>query len=133
MVEQIAFELVSPEKILFSEMVDMVTIPGGEGDYGVMFGHQPMVTNVRPGIIEVDQPNGTLLKFYVDGGFAEVTGKSCSVMTEEAINIEELNQDDLEQKINDIESNKNETITDIENFYLESRLITLREILKNLS
>tara|TARA_Y100000590_G_scaffold457408_2_gene609987 strand:+ start:779 stop:1180 length:402 start_codon:yes stop_codon:yes gene_type:complete len=133
MVEQIEFELVSPEKLLFSEMVDMVTIPGGEGDYGVMFGHQPMITNVRPGIIEIDQSNRALLKFYVDGGFAEVTGKSCSVMTEEAINIEELNQANIEQKIKDIESNKNQVISDIENFYRESRLITLREILKNLS
>ena len=133
MVEQIEFELVSPEELLFSDMADMVTIPGGEGDYGVMFGHQPMITNVRPGIIEIDQSNRALLKFYVDGGFAEVTGKSCSVMTEEAINIEELNQANIEQKIKDIESNKNQVISDIENFYRESRLITLREILKNLS
>ena len=55
MVEKIAFELVCPERLLFSEEVDMVTVPGKEGDYGVMFGHQPMITIVRPGLLEVDR------------------------------------------------------------------------------
>ena len=133
MVEQIQFELVSPEKFLFSEMVDMVTVPGGEGDYGVMFGHQPMITNIRPGIIEIEQNNEPLIKFFVNGGFAEITGKSCSVMTEEAVNIEKFNLSNLEEKIKDLENHREDALNDLEIFYSDTRLITLREILKNLS
>ena len=64
MSEKIKFDLVSPDKVLLSDQVEMVTIPGGEGDYGVMYGHQPMITTLRPGIIEAETEKGSISKFY---------------------------------------------------------------------
>ena len=85
MSEKIKFDLVSPDNILISGDVVMVTIPGGEGDYGVMFGHQPMITTIRPGVIETETEKGEISRFYVDGGFAEITNTECSVLAEDSI------------------------------------------------
>ena len=75
MTENIELQLVIPDRLLLSEKVQMVTIPGGEGDYGVMVGHQPIITTIRPGILEVEYADGISKKYFVSGGFAEVTNE----------------------------------------------------------
>lgn len=86
------FELVSPEKLLVSKAVVMVTVPGGEGEYGVLVGHAPMITNVQAGVIAVydDENAAPSERIFVAGGFAEVTGSRCTVLAEEAISVSEL-------------------------------------------
>ncbi len=81
MAKQFLFELVSPEKLLFSGQVDMVTIPGSEGDFGVLADHSPLISLVRPGEIHVHQ-NGLTQRMQVSGGFAEVTGDRCTVLAD---------------------------------------------------
>ena len=66
------FDLVSPEKLLFSGDVEQVDVPGAEGDFGVLAGHAPFVTTVRPGILTLFREGGAL-KVVVNGGFAERT------------------------------------------------------------
>jgi F-type H+-transporting ATPase subunit epsilon len=84
MADKISFDLVSPEQLLLSEDADMVTIPGSEGEMGVMAGHEAVITTLRPGFITVtgakDNP-----RFIVFGGFAEVTQTKVTVLAEEAI------------------------------------------------
>ena len=104
MTDTVQFELVSPAKLLLSEDVEMVVVPGGEGDFGVLPGHTPMLTTVRPGIIDIYENDKIAKRIFVEGGFAEVSGTRCAVLAEEAIVLDELNRDHAEarlQKAND--------------------------------
>ncbi|GGF72608.1 MAG: F0F1 ATP synthase subunit epsilon [Terasakiella sp.] len=104
MTDTVQFELVSPAKLLLSEDVEMVVVPGGEGDFGVLPGHTPMLTTVRPGIIDIYENDKIAKRIFVEGGFAEVSGTRCAVLAEEAIALDELNRDHAEarlQKAND--------------------------------
>ena len=81
MADKISFDLVSPERLLLSEEADMVTIPGSEGEMGVMAGHMPLITTLKPGFISVS--GGP--RFVVLGGFAEINQTKLTVLAEEAI------------------------------------------------
>lgn len=97
---QINFELVSPEAKLVSEPVDMIVIPGEEGQFGVMAGHASLVASLKPGIVELyDAEGAEPRKIFIAGGFADVTPDNCSVLAEEAINVADINRDRVEQEI----------------------------------
>jgi F-type H+-transporting ATPase subunit epsilon len=85
------FELVSPERLVLSEPVDMAVIPGSEGDFGVLAGHSLLITTLRPGVIEVWQGETVTERLFVVGGFAEVTESRCTVLADEAIPVGEIN------------------------------------------
>ena len=129
MADKIAFELVSPDRLLISEDVDMVVVPGSEGDFGVLAGHQPMISTVRPGILEVQNAGAESRRIFVNGGFAEVTGDRCAVMTEEAVPVADLKRADLEQRIKDAEEDAKEARSDLERHLIDLRLGTLKEML----
>ena len=84
MADKIAFDLVSPEQMLLATAAEMVTIPGADGDMGVMAGHMPLISTLRPGVISVSGGEGEG-GFYVAGGFAEITGAKCIVLADEAV------------------------------------------------
>ena len=96
----LTFDLVSPERLLFSKHVTMVTIPGGEGDFGVLVDHVPMITTVKPGVIEIfpHENDAATERLFVSGGFAEVTTSRCTVLADEAIPVAELNRSALEEQ-----------------------------------
>ena len=129
MADKIAFELVSPYRLLISEDVDMVVVPGTEGDFGVLAGHQPTISTVRPGILEVQNAGAESRRIFVNGGFAEVTGDRCAVMTEEAVPVADLKRADLEQRIKDAEEDAKEARSDLERHLIDLRIGTLREML----
>lgn len=87
MAATLQFELVSPEKKLASAAVAMVVVPGTEGDFGVLPGHAPMMSTIRPGIIEIYASEGTTpsARYEIDGGFAEVTPEGLTILAEAAI------------------------------------------------
>jgi F-type H+-transporting ATPase subunit epsilon len=85
------FELVSPERLLLSEPVDMAVIPGSEGDFGVLAGHSLLISTLRPGVIEVWQGETVTNRLFVVGGFAEVTETRCTVLADEAVPVDEIN------------------------------------------
>ncbi len=79
------FELVTPEKLVRSEEVYMVVVPGTEGDFGVLEGHAPFMSTVRDGGLQVFRtPNGTPEVIAIQGGFAEVNAKGLTVLAEHA-------------------------------------------------
>ena len=80
------FELVTPEKLLRSEDVQMVVVPGSEGDFGVMEGHAPYMSTLRDGEIAIyrARPGGEPERIAVQGGFAEVNEKGLTVLAESA-------------------------------------------------
>lgn len=100
MADKLQFELVSPEKLLLSEQVAMVVVPGGEGNFGVLPGHSLLISTVRPGVIDVyaDEPGAVTERIFVAGGFAEVTPERCTVLADEALPISALDRADLEQQ-----------------------------------
>ena len=102
----VQFELVSPEQLLVSEDVEMVVVPGGEGDFGVLPGHSPMISTVRPGVIHVFASGAVSSRIFVAGGFAEVTGSRCTVLAEEAMPVDDIDraavETDLKIAVEDI-------------------------------
>ncbi|MBX3445362.1 MAG: F0F1 ATP synthase subunit epsilon [Parvibaculaceae bacterium] len=90
MAEKLSFDLVSPERLLLSEQVDMVTVPGSEGDMGIMGGHAPVMATLRPGVIGVVVEGQPERRYFVRGGFAEVTPAGLTVLAEHTVPLSEL-------------------------------------------
>jgi F-type H+-transporting ATPase subunit epsilon len=128
MAEKLHFDLVSPEQLLLSEEVDMVTVPGADGDFGVLAGHAPVISTIRPGFIEVKGATEGPSRIFVRGGFAEVTSKGLTVLAEEAIPEEDLNAADLDQQIKDAEEDLADAKTDSARQRAAETLENLRQI-----
>ena len=96
------FELVSPEQVIFSEPATMVVVPGDAGDFGVLAEHAPLLSSLRPGVVDIRTAEGGHKRVFVAGGFADVGNNTCSVLAEEAIAIEDLNASELEQQLKNL-------------------------------
>jgi len=96
------FELVSPEKLVFSGEVEQVDVPGAEGDFGVLAGHAPLVTTLRPGILTVHAAGGKQ-KIVVLGGFAEVSGEGLTVLADVAEAVEDIDRAIVAKQIAEME------------------------------
>ena len=94
MVEALKLELVSPEKLILSEDVEMAVLPGGEGDFGVMRGHSPVISTLRPGEIVIFEKNKIKSRIFVGGGFAEVNNQICTILAEDVQNVDDINRDE---------------------------------------
>jgi F-type H+-transporting ATPase subunit epsilon len=97
------FELVSPEKLLFSGEVEQVDVPGAEGDFGVLANHAPMVATLRPGILTVHGADGER-KIVVLGGFAEVSAQGLIVLADLAESVEAIDRTVISARISELES-----------------------------
>jgi F-type H+-transporting ATPase subunit epsilon len=86
----IALEIISPEKLLLSRDVDMVVIPGTDGDIGVLPGHAKLITGLRGGLVDIYEKGHISSRFFVSGGFAEITESRCAVLADAIIPQEEL-------------------------------------------
>jgi len=105
------FELVSPERLLMSDDVDAVEIPGTEGDMGILPGHAPVLSTLRPGVITVTR-GGKAERIFVRGGFAEVNPQGLTVLAEVAIPVVELDATRIAQQIKNAEDDVNDAKTD---------------------
>ncbi len=101
--DKLAFELVSPERVLASVQADMVVVPGEEGDFGVLVEHAPLLSLLRPGVISIYQGQQVDQRIFVEGGFAEVNPKGLIVLAEAAAPMTELNLDEARQQLKDAE------------------------------
>ena len=110
MTDKISFDLVSPERLLLSEQAEMVTVPGSDGYFGVLTGHMPLISTLRPGMIDVKGGDKGDAKYFILGGFAEVntagmTNTKLTVLAEEAVPMTEMDLVALDQRIHDAEEN----------------------------
>ena len=112
MAEKLSFDLVSPERLLLSEAVDLVTVPGAEGDMGIMGGHAPVMTTLRPGVIGVQVEGQAERRFFVRGGFAEVTPEGLTILAEYTVPLDELDSAALEREIANAEEDLADAKTD---------------------
>ena len=86
------FELVSPERLLLSQPVDMVVVPGSEGLFAALIGHAPFIATLKPGVIDVWDGDKITERIFVAGGFAEVTQERCVVLAETATPVGEIDR-----------------------------------------
>ena len=128
MADKIHFDLVSPERMLLSEDVDMVTLPGAEGYFGVLAGHAPVISSLRPGVIEVTGGTTPNLRLFVRGGFAEVDAKKVIVLAEEAIPMADFDVAALDRRIADTEEDLAIAKTDAERARVSEQLDHLRQL-----
>lgn len=122
------FDLVSPERQLLSEDVDMVTLPGTEGYFGVLAGHAPVLTTLKPGVIEVKTGNAAPMKLFIRGGFAEVDNTRVVVLAEEAIPLADFDIAALDQRIRDTEEDMVAAKTDTERARAAEQVDHLRQL-----
>jgi F-type H+-transporting ATPase subunit epsilon len=99
---KITFELVSPERLLLSQQVDMVVVPGSEGFFGVLIGHTPLISTLKPGVIDVYDGGRIIERIFVGGGFAEATPDRCVVLAETAVPVAEIDRARVVERIQEI-------------------------------
>ena len=121
------FDLVSPEKLLFSGEVDQVDVPGSEGEFGVLAGHAPLVTTLRPGILVIHGERDTL-RVVVDAGFAEVGPAGLTVLANMAVPVDEFDVSQLAGVIKDTEEDVADAVSDAERDKLRQRLEQLQAL-----
>ena len=105
MAERLLFELVSPERLLLSQEVDMVVVPGSEGNFGVLKGHALLISTLRPGVIDVYEGQVVTERIFVAGGFAEATPERCTVLADEALPPDELDRGAIEAQLQTVQGN----------------------------
>jgi F-type H+-transporting ATPase subunit epsilon len=125
MADKITFDLVSPERLLLSQQADMVTIPGSEGYMGVIAGHAPLVSTLRPGMIDV-LVDGKDTRFFIAGGFAEISATKITVLAEEALPMSEMDLAVIDQRIKDMEEDLIAAKTDTDKHKVGESLDQLR-------
>ena len=103
MADTVDFELVSPARLLMSEPVGMVVVPGAEGDIGVLPNHSPLICTVRPGVIKVFENDKVTQQVFVAGGFCEVSPERCTVLTEEAMMIADIDAAEAGERLAEAE------------------------------
>ncbi|MFA5591748.1 MAG: ATP synthase F1 subunit epsilon [Micavibrio sp.] len=97
------FELVSPDRVLLSESAWQVVIPGEEGYFGVRAGHMSLIAAIKPGVVEVMRKEGDAPeKIFIAGGFADVTAANCTILAEQAVNVNELDAAAIEAEIEEL-------------------------------
>lgn len=103
MADTVDFELVSPARLLMSEPVGMVVVPGAEGDIGVLPNHSPLICTVRPGVIKVFEGDKVSQEIFVAGGFCEVSPERCTVLTEEAVMVGDIDAAEARERLAEAE------------------------------
>jgi F-type H+-transporting ATPase subunit epsilon len=117
------FELASPEKLRVSKNVALATVPSEKGLYGVLAGHASMITTIKPGVVEVYENDDATVteRYFVEGGFAEVTGSRFTVLAEKAVPVSKLDRAKLETELKTIEDEAAKAVEEDEHAALEVR------------
>jgi len=129
MEDNFKLEIISPEKIIFSDNTTMVTLPSYEGDMSVLKHHISIITFLRPGIIKTQKNDGNFEEFFVQDGTVEYFNDSLVVLSASAINVKDLSKefvDNLNKDTQDKLTDKN--ITDHDRYVLNHKIDALKEI-----
>ena len=128
MADTFKFELVSPERLLFSDDAELVVVPGSEGDFGVLPNHAPFLSTLRPGLLEVTLPGGAQRRIFVRGGFAEVGPDGLTLLAQQAVDLADLDAEQLAQQIRNAEEDVADAKDDAARDAAQSALDGLRLI-----
>lgn len=123
MADNLHFELVSPERLLRSGDVHMVVVPGAEGDFGVLAGHAPFMSTIRPGAIEVyETASSPATRIFIDGGFAEVNDSGLTILAENAVPVAEIKADEVSKRLSDAREDVRLAKSDVERAVAEKQV-----------
>lgn len=122
MAETTNFELVSPEKLLVSQPVEMVVVPGAEGYFGVLPRHAPFISTLIPGVIQIYEGGQVKERIFVAGGFAEVTEDRCTVLAEMATPMGEIDRAAVEQSLKNLAEDLQEAKGDVEKSAVQDKI-----------
>ncbi len=125
MADSFKFDLVSPERLLVSEEVVAVVLPGTEGEMTVMAHHAPVMTTIKPGVVTVTPANGAEQRFVVFGGFADILPDSCTLLAESAVSVADINRDDLARRIQEAREDLEDAKDDLSRTKAEQYLAQL--------
>ena len=129
MEENFKFEIISPEKIIFSNNVTMATLPSYEGDMSILRNHISIITFLRPGVIKVKKKEENYEEFFVQEGTVEYFNESLVVLSASAINVKNISKDFLEKlKTNTQSKLEEKDITDHDRYILNHKLDVIKEI-----
>ena len=101
MADKVQLELVTPSRLLLETETDMVVVPGGDGDFGVLPGHAPLLSTIRPGTLAIYEDDAVSERLFVEGGFAEVKDNRCVVLAEEAVPVAEITPEMVAERFED--------------------------------
>jgi F-type H+-transporting ATPase subunit epsilon len=128
------FELVTPEKLLFSGAVESVVVPGTEGDFEVLPLHAPLMSTIRPGVIVVKETSaGAALRLFVRAGLADVSPQGLIILAEQAIPVEELTSDRLQGEIAAAEAEASTAIGDVDKASADMKVGQLKDLQRTLA
>jgi len=129
MEDNFKLEIISPERIFFSDDVKMVTLPSYEGDMSILKHHISIITFLRPGIIKVQKNDGSFEEFFVQDGTVEYLHDNLVVLSASAINVKDLSKEFLDNLNKDIRDKLTQKdISDHERYILNHKLDALKEI-----
>lgn len=126
------FELVSPERLVYSGAVTEVIVPGAEGEFGVLAGHAPFIAMLKPGILTI-KGDGADKRYFVRGGFAEVNASGLTILAEEARPVEEIDAGMLAQHIKNAEEDVADATTDETRQRAQRQLDDLKQVAEALN
>lgn len=129
MAERFHFELVTPERLLIDIEAAHVVVPGEDGEFGVLPGHAPVMSALRPGIVQVEEHEGDApRRLFVPGGFAEVTAERLTLLAEDAIDPAGVDAADLDRRIRDAEEDAAEAKDEVVRHRAEDSLLWMRAL-----
>lgn len=121
MADKLHFDLVSPEKRVFAGEVDQVVVPGVEGEFGVLAGHAPFMSTIRPGAIAI-YAGGEVTRTFIRGGFAEVTSEGLTILAEEAIDLASLDAGEVQRALTEAREDLGQARNDDETRDAQTRI-----------
>lgn len=128
MAEPFNFELVSPERLLMSEQVTSVVVPGTEGDFTVLSKHAPLMTTLKAGVVDAVLADGGVKRIFVRGGFADVTPSGFILLAEEAMPLENLSLAAIDAQIKDAEEDLSDAAGETKKHAAQGKLNQLKEL-----
>lgn len=122
--------ITTPEALVSNEQVDMVVIPGQNGDFGILADHAPVISTLRAGTIEVHNDNAISARYFVSGGFVEVGEGGCNVLATRIENLASLTKDKVEERIKNFEKTLRHPENEVEKLAAEEGLENAKILLE---
>lgn len=127
------FELITPSKNLIADDFDMVVVPGEEGDFGVLPNHSNLISQIRPGVLNIYKNNKVDKRFFLYSGFAEVSNNKLVILSETAFDVNEFKLNNYKDDISKYEKLKNQTKIESEILFFEKKIKEANTIIEILS
>ena len=130
MAEKLRFELVSPERLLRSEEVEMVVVPGAEGNFAALPRHAPLLSQLRPGTLDIYEDREVVARYFVAGGYAQVTPERCTVLADEAMALSEIDRAAVETTLKELGEDLEDAKDDAERASVKAKIAVAEAKLK---